>query len=220
MTLPWDTEAGRDFFILVMVLTLLWSTTWWGGTADAAVLVSELCGDPASDWSGDGAVDSRDDEWIEIINTGPETVDLAAYYLRDALGDEPHLQLSGVLAPGTTALFSGVDAAAWQQDVGLSISGLSLNNAGDMIYLYLGHPQDPSATLLDLAPYPDHAADDDRSIARVEDEWVLCDGLNPYGGALEPVGTGCAPTPGEVNACEGLVAAEIRCWGEIKTLWR
>ncbi len=220
MMLPWDTDAGRKFFLLVLMMTLLSTPLWLIGEADAEVLISELCGDPASDWDGDGSVDSRGDEWIEIVNTGPETVDLAAYYLRDALGEEPHLRLSGGLAPGATALFTGTDAVMWQTAEGLSTSGLSLNNAGDLIQLYLGHPQDPSSALVDLAPYPDHAADDDRSIARVEGEWVLCDGLNPYAGTLDPVGTGCPPTPGAVNVCEGLVASQEQTWGEIKTLWR
>ena len=206
MMLPWETEAGRKFLWMVLVMTIL-STPWWeGGAADAAVLVSELCADPASDWDGDGTVDSRGDEWIEIVNTGPGVVDLSAYYLRDALGEEPHLQLSGSLPAGEVALFTGTEAVAWQTAEGLGISGLSLNNAGDLIQLFLGHPQDPSSTLVDLAPYPDHAAEDDRSLARFQGEWRLCDGLNPYGGALEPAGTGCVPTPGAPNLCEGLVA--------------
>ena len=59
MMLPWDTDAGRKFFLLVLMMTLLSTPLWLLGEADAEVLVSELCGDPASDWDGDGSVDSR-----------------------------------------------------------------------------------------------------------------------------------------------------------------
>ncbi len=192
------------------------------GNTNAAVLISEVLPDPASDWDGDGEVSSRGDEWVEVINTGPDAVDLGDYYLRDALGDEPQLRLSGSLAPGGTALFCGSDAQLWQAQEGLSSTGLSLNNAGDMLELFRGHPLLPEAVLVDALIYPDHVGVDDRSIARFlpEDEWILCDGLNDYGGDHEPMGTGCMPTPTEVNACDGLVAAEERSWGKVKSDYR
>ncbi len=223
MTLPWDTTAGQKFFVWVLAMTVL-STfgMLYGGAADAAVLIAEICADPASDWDGDGAVDSRDDEWIEILNTGPEAVDLTAYYVRDALGDGPHLRLSGVLAPGASAAFLGSDAAAWQAESGEGSAGLSLNNAGDLVQLFLGHPLEADAVMVDVVAYDDHVADDDRSTALMlpEGDWVLCDALNPYGGALEPVGTGCPPTPGAANVCEGLVPNERVDWGHLKSAWR
>ncbi len=190
--------------------------------ADAAVLISEVVADPASDWDADGEISSRGDEWVEIVNSGPGGVDLADYYLRDALGDDPQICFSGLLLVGETAVFFGSDAVAWQLEQGLSSTGLSLNNAGDMLELYHGHPLDVDAVLVDALIYPDHAGVDDRSLARFlpENEWVLCDGLNPYGGTQEPAGTGCSPTPGESNVCEGLVPSESRSWGEVKTDYR
>lgn len=188
-------------------------------TAGAAVLISEVLPDPATDWDDDGEISSRGDEWVEIINTGPGVVDLADYYLRDALGDSPQIGFSGLLADGETALFHGSDAVIWQAEQGLSATGLSLNNAGDMLELYLGHPMEAGATLVDALIYPSHAGVDDRTLSRFlpENEWVLCDGLNPYGGSQEPMGTGCPPTPGEVNVCEGLVASEHSSWGAVKS---
>jgi len=187
--------------------------------AGAAVLISEVLPDPATDWDGDGEVSSRGDEWVEIINTGPDAVDLADFYLRDALGDDPQIRFSGLLADGEVALFHGSDAVIWQAEQGLSATGLSLNNAGDMLELYLGHPLEDGATLVDALIYPGHVGVDDRTLSRFlpENEWVLCDGLNPYGGTQEPMGTGCPPTPGEANVCEGLVASEHSSWGAIKT---
>ncbi len=189
--------------------------------AGAAVLLSELCPDPATDWNGNGVVESRGDEWLEVVNTGPDAVDLGDYFVRDALGEDPQLRLSGSLAPGETALFLGSDAEQWQRDQGLPVSGLSLNNGGDEVYLYHGDPRQ-GGVLVDAVVYPAHVGYDDRSLARFlpEDEWVLCDGLAPYGGGLEPIGTGCPPTPGQPNACDGLVADDADTWTGIKRLYR
>jgi len=218
---PWETESGRAWLVLNVALLLLLGGFWADG-ARGAVLLSEVLADPAGDWNGDGVLSSRDDEWIEVVNTGPDAVDLADYWLRDALGEEAQLRLSGELAPGTTALFTGDAAVAWQQTVGLPVTGLSLNNGGDELELFRGDPAQPGATLVDALIYPAHVGVDDRSLARMlpENEWILCDGLSPYGGDLSPAGTGCPPTPGAWNACEGLVPALQRSWGEIKVDYR
>ncbi len=189
--------------------------------AGASVLLSELLPDPATDWDGNGLVESRGDEWLEVVNTGPETVDLVDYYVSDALGDDPQLQLFGLLAPGETAVFYGSQAEQWQRDVGLSVTGLSLNNSGDEISLYRGDPRQ-GGQRVDVVIYPAHIGYDDRALALFlpQGEWILCDGLNGYAGTLEPSGTGCPPTPGQPNVCEGLVPARPTTWGRIKTLYR
>jgi len=223
------TSLGNRYFsaaILVSALNILIffpaPLLLFCGEAGAAVLISEVLPDPASDWDGDGEVHTRGDEWVEVVNTGPETVDLSDYYLRDALGDDPQIRFSGLLGAGEVALFHGSDAELWQGQEQLPTSGLSLNNAGDMLELHLGDPRLGTSTLVDALIYPDHAGVDDRSLARFlpEDVWVLCDGLRPYGGAQEPSGTGCPPTPGEVNACAGLVANESSSWGQVKDDYR
>ena len=149
-------------------------------------------------------------------------MDLGNYWIRDALGDAAQMCLSGVLAPGETALFTGADALAWQQANGIVLTGLSLNNSGDELELFLGSPVAPGAVLVDLLIYPAHVGVDDRSVARFlpGGEWILCDALRPYTGDLEPVGTGCPPTPGEPNACPGLVPAERASWGGVKSVYR
>lgn len=218
MILPWDLPRGREFLIYVLVCMML---SQWGDDALGAVRIAEVCPDPATDWSADGVVDTRGDEWVEVINTGPDTVDLSGYWLRDALGEAPQIRLSGVLAAGEAAVFTGDDALAWQQDSGEGTAGLSLNNSGDTLELFQGHPEQ-GGTLVDLLIYPAHVGVDDRSLALFlpEDEWVLCDAVSPYEGSLEPLGTGCAPTPGEVNACAGLVPAERSTFSAIKRGWR
>ena len=57
--------------------------------------------DPARDWDGDGALSSRDDEWVEIINLGKAAVDLAGYRLSDGEGRPVwRYGFSGVLEAG------------------------------------------------------------------------------------------------------------------------
>jgi len=189
--------------------------------AAAALLLSEILGDPARDWNGSGAVDARDDEWVEVLNTGPDPVDLAGYYLRDALGTDPHLRLSGTLAAGEARAFFGSDAAAWQTAQGLTVTGLSLNNAGDTVELHSGVPGAAGSQLVDVYIYGDHEAEDDRSSARLEDgSWVLFDYYLPYTGSLTPGGSGCAPSPGVPNVCRANVADERASWGALKGDYR
>lgn len=190
--------------------------------AHGALWLSEILADPARDWNGSGAVDSRDDEWVEVHNSGPDAVDLAGYYVRDALGAEAHLRLSGRLEVGGAAVFYGSDAAAWQAAQGLSVTGLSLNNAGDTVHLYLGDPVQDGAQLVDVYIYADHEAEDDRASGRLrgDGEWALFDGLYPYTGSLMPPATGCEPSPGVANPCQGLVPATELSWGQVKDHYR
>lgn len=184
--------------------------------APAAVVVNELLANPATDWDGDGGVDIKLDEWVEVLNTGPETVDLAGYFLRDGTGDTPHLGLSGVLAPGEVALFDGGDAVVWQEANDAGSSGLSLNNGGDTVQLMVVDPADPAAyVVLDSRTYLPHEGEPDRASGLLEGVWMLFDRHNPYGGDLVPQGTGCAPTPGLTNVCEATPV--VGCtWGGLK----
>ena len=195
-----------------------------GSRSHAQVVINEILGDPARDWDGDGTLDTRDDEWVEVINRGDAAVDLADYWLQDEAASTPRLQLDGSLAPGAVAVFFGSDALAWQAANGLGSGGLSLNNSGDtVVLLRTVADSDPLATEpVDTIVYPDHAADDDRSCGwdTAGGTWVLFDALAPYGGGLEPVGTGCPPTPGEVNLCHGEVAAEAISFGSAKARYR
>lgn len=203
---------------LVVLAILL----WLAAPALAALELSELLADPVTDWNADGALSSRDDEWIEVTNTGPGTLNLADYFVRDALGTEPHLRLSGTLLAGQAAVFYGSHAVAWQQASGLTISGLSLNNSGDTVELWRGDPQVAGSVLADSYAFLAHEVLDDRATGRLipGGNWGIFDYLNPYVGTLEPQGTGCAPTPGEVNRCGSSVPVEPTTWGSLKGLFR
>ncbi len=190
-------QCGRAALGLAILLLL------GASGAPAAVVVSEVLANPASDWDGDGVVDTKLDEWVEVLNTGPDPVDLAGYFLRDGTGYTPHLGLSGVLAPGEVACFDGGDAVAWQEANDAGSSGLSLNNGGDTVQLMVPDPADPQAYLVvDTRTYLPHEGEADRASGLIEGAWLLFDRLNPYGGSLVPLGTGCAPTPGLANLCE------------------
>ncbi|MFH1845003.1 MAG: lamin tail domain-containing protein [bacterium] len=202
---------------LVLALTALSVVT-----AQGALQLSETMADPASDWNSDGEVHFRDDEYVEVTNTGPDPVDLHEYFVRDALGDDAHLNLFGVLNAGEVAVFYGHHAVAWQQEVGLAATGLSLNNGGDTVELWQGDPNLPASQMVDVLIYEDHEADDDRASGRLHlnGDWALFDGLNPYDGTTEPLSTMCDPSPGVLNDCQPLVPAEIVSWGELKTTYR
>ena len=191
---------------------------------DEIIIINEVLGDPASDWDGDGAVDFKLDEWIEVLNTGSDPLDLSDYFIRDILGEEPHLRLSGVIDPGETAVFYGSDAVAWQTANGMTTSGLSINNSGDTLQLLriLQGAAGPEFELVFAVGIADHEAEDDRSGGFNDDAsgWILYDAINPYGGSQEPLGTGCAPSPGDPNICRGQVAVEARSFGAVKAVFR
>ena len=205
----------------LLVLPLLATAGVAPPACRAAVVLSEILADPATDWNGDGAINSRDDEWVEVTNTGPDAVDLSAYFLRDALGTEAHLQLSGTLGSGQARVFFGSDAAAWQATQGITVTGLSLNNTGDTVELWRGMPGQTGSQLDDVDIFADHEAEDDRSSGRLTDgTWVIFDALNPYTGTLLPGGSGCAPSPGAVNVCRPNVPLEAATWGALKGEYR
>lgn len=197
--------------ILMLVLLIITSQA-----VTAHPYLTEFLPDPASDWNGNGEVETVGDEWIEVCNPEDSAIDLSNYYLKDGLGEAVHIQLSGQLLPGQCAVFYGSDAIGWQQENGVTANGLSLNNSGDTVELLFGEE------VIDLITYSSHVGDDDRSMAFFlpEGEWILCDGLNLYGGSSEPQSTGCEPTPGEQNSCDGLVPNGQVSFGQVKQLFR
>jgi hypothetical protein len=183
------------------------------------VLLNEILAGPGRDWNGDGAVSSRDDEWIEIINTGSGAIDLSGYLLSDA-DSTLRYGFSGVLGPGERRLVFGLEAVDWQKATGRPVAGLSLNNAGDTVRLFRAMGAD--TLLVDAYGYKSHEAAMDRASGRRPDggsAWALLDGLNPYTGSLDPVATGCLPTPGLANACPA-TGSRLSTWGRMKGAYR
>lgn len=181
------------------------------------VLINEILADPASDWDGDGTYQFRNDEWVEVVNAGAAVVDLQGLYLSDESGTF-HFGFSGSLEPGGIRVVLGSDSAAWESAQGASTVGLSLNNSGDTVKLF--HVSGPDTVLVDAYTYGSHEALDERSTGRLPDGgsgWAVFDALNPYSGETEPLGTGCAPTPGGPNGCP--LPVHSLTWGQVKGLF-
>jgi hypothetical protein len=202
----------RFFFQLCLVLAVSAAST---GISNAQVLINEYMPDPARDWDGDGEYNYRDDEWVEIVNTGDSAIDLTGFLLRDG-GDQLlwRYGFSGQLAPGEARVIFGSDALAWEESNGFPLYGLSLNNAGDE--LYLCRVVEAETLVVDTAAFG-RSAVDDRSIGRTLADpfvWAIFDAWNPCSDSCSPSGNGCVPTPGEVNSC--MTALKERSWGSIK----
>lgn len=187
--------------------------------ADPLVL-NEILAGPASDWDGSGAFSSRDDEWVEVMNTSGAPLDLSPYVITD--GDSlPRYGLSGTLAPGAVLLVTGKMSFDWEHATGNPAFGLSLGNSGDQVILWKVTGSD--TVVVDAYAYKSHEAAADRAIGRIPNGggvWTLFDQMNPYTGTLLPGTTGCAPTPGAPNLCGGGTPTRTVTWGEVKTLYR
>lgn len=178
------------------------------------VALNEVLADPARDWDGDLTLDSTDDEWVEIVNTGAVSADLTGLLLGDLTRAWAY-GFSGMLAVGGRLVIYGSTSQAWQQANSEPAFGLRLANAGDTVVLW--HVAGTDTVIVDQVTFADHEAEDDRSSGRRPDggaTWELFDGLNPYTGSKPPLGNGCAPSPGASNAC--VTPVEATTWGRIK----
>jgi hypothetical protein len=230
--------------LCVVVLTFAVGESW------GQVVVNEILADPATDWNGDSLYSYRDDEWVEIYNSGTLTVDLSSYWLSDA--DSTLLfNFSGSLRAGRHKVVYGGEAVEWQRANGHSAVGLRLNNSGDTVMLWMIEPGSLSVAgkpalgeappfenassalrervssggagtvLLDSYAYSSHEADDDRSTGRI-----------PDGGAVWQIFDGLNPYGGsqepQGNGCMPTPASHNGCptptagrsWGSVKTLYR
>ncbi len=187
--------------------------------ADTTLMLNEFMAGPSRDWDGNGVYSSRDDEWVEVVNTTSVTLDLGAFLITDA-DRIPRLALSGTLEPGGHRVVFGSDSYAWEKAHGFPAYGLSLSNTSDKVMLW--EVAGAETLLADSYAYASQEAASDRAVARSPDAtgpWVLFDSLNPYSGTTPPLGTGCAPTPGEENRCT-TTPARASTWGRLRTLYR
>jgi hypothetical protein len=194
---------------------LLFALLYPVAPAGAAVVLNEILADPAQDWNGDGETHFRDDEWVEITNTGPGPVSLDGYRIAGA-DTTWRYEFSGTLEEGEVAIVFGSESYAWEGSNGHPQYGLRLANGGGSLGLWKLTPQD--TVLVDEYTYLDHEAEDDRSSGRLPDgggEWVLFDSLNPYSGTEPPLGTACAPSPGDQAICPTPILPGT--WGRMKT---
>ena len=78
--------GGVGLSILAGILFLIIGFGGAVAQVDDPLVINEVLADPASDWDGDGTVDFKGDEWIEVLNNGTEPINLSDYFLRDDLG--------------------------------------------------------------------------------------------------------------------------------------
>ena len=120
----------------------LWAAALWGiallspTRAEAVVVINEVLADPPAgigDANGDGIVSATQDEFVELLNSGPDGVSLDGWKLSDAV-QVRRIFSSGDLIPsyGFFVVFGG----------------LSLNNGGDTVTL-----RDAGAGLVDTMTY-------------------------------------------------------------------
>ncbi len=138
--------------------------------AGADVLINEMLANPATDWNGNGEVGGMDDEFIELYNSGNESLDVSGYVLKDTVFRS---------TPGEYTLANGTVIGPEEfLVIFVSKSGVFQGNDGDAIKLY-----DPSGDLVDEKEY--NTTTEDVSFARIPDggEW----------------GNSTAPSPGKPN---------------------
>ncbi len=187
--------------------------------ADGPLRLNEFMAGPARDWDGSGVFSSRDDEWIEFVNTGVTSLDLSGYLITDR-DSIPRLALAGLVEAGGHLLVTGGQAHAWEQANGFPAFGLSLANTGDSVLLW--RVAGAETLLVDSYTYLSHEAAADRAVGRSPDgdgAWVIFDSLNPYTGATPPNGNSCAPTPAATNRCDSTPIVRMP-WGRMKTVYR
>lgn len=203
------------FFIFCLIVLATFASEGF-----AQVRLNEILADPDTDWNGDGSVDSKLDEWVEVVNTGTSSVDLSRFRISDAsAGESFRFALSGMISPGEVRVYYGSDVVAWQAANGVAQFGLSLNNAGDTVSLYEVNGADISVA--DAQAYVTAEVANDRSFGRMPSgtgDWVIFDALNPYTGPQPPVATGCSPSPGETVSCP--TPTQASTWGRVKALYR
>ena len=185
--------------------------------ACAELRIVEILAGPGRDWDGSGVFSSRDDEWIELMNTGPAALDLAGYVVTDS-DSIPRYGPTGTLAPGERRVVFGIDAWNWERATGHPAFGLSLGNSGDQVIVW--HVAGAETLLVDSYAYRSHEAAADRSVGLTDaGTWAVFDSLNPYTGSTPPLGNGCAPTPGQPNACS-TTPTVVPTWGALKRIYR
>ncbi|HSQ58833.1 MAG TPA: lamin tail domain-containing protein [Acidobacteriota bacterium] len=214
MVRSWGWVVWIVVFAAALAVTMKFVPPARAQTAGGLVL-NEILAGPARDWDGDGLFDSRGDEWLEVRNAGAAAVDLAAYRVADA-DSTIRVGLTGLLMPGDVALVTGTFAVAWQRALGRPVTGLSLNNAGDTVFLF--RVTEADTIVADQKTYNSIEGATDRATGRFGDGWALFDALNKYTGSGEPKGTGCPPTPAGANGCTTPVSQTS--WGWIKDAYR
>jgi len=182
--------------------------------AAAFVVINEFLADPAAGLAGDsnrdGVRSASNDEFVEILNYGSNSVDLTGWSLSDALAIRHVFPSDTELLPYQyLAVFGGGapqfdDGIFWQV---ATTGALILNNTNETIFL-----RDVNADVIDQVHYGSEG-DNDQSLTRYPEGTSLVfvehKGLPQSAGAAFSPGTGVDGKPLAVSPVEPLAAAAV-----------
>jgi hypothetical protein len=151
----------------VRILLLgLFCLLWFNSPAHAFVIINEFLADPPSGVAGDANRDltasTSQDEFVELFNSGNDTVDISGWGLADNYKPRHVFDAGTTLLPQSLiVVFGGGDPqdipSRWQT---ASTGGLGLNNSGDSIII-----TDAAGQVVDRVDYGSEA-NADQSLTR------------------------------------------------------
>lgn len=181
--------------------------------AQAFVVINEILADPApgllGDANQDGVRSASADEFIEILNYGSQTVDLAGWSLADSAAVRHIFPQETILSPYQyLVVFGGgtphLDGVFWQT---ASTGTLSLNNGNDTVSLL-----NAGAVIVNQVIYGS-IADHDQSIVRfpegTAEGFVVHGSLADADGRWYSPGTSVDGKPLGVSSVEPLAEAAV-----------
>lgn len=181
--------------------------------AQAFVVINEILADPApgllGDANQDGVRSASADEFIELLNYGSQTVDLAGWSLADASAARHIFPPQTLLFPYQyLAVFGGgtphLDGVFWQT---ASTGTLSLNNGNDTVSLF-----NAGSVIVDQVIYGS-IADHDQSIVRfpegTAEGFVVHGSLADADGRWYSPGTSVDGKPLGMSSVEPLAEAAV-----------
>ncbi len=187
-----DGRGGADADTITITVTPL-----------ATIVINEILADPpagqSGDANGDGTRHSSEDEFIELVNGGDESIDISGWSLSDAARVRHIFPAGTQLGPGDALLVFGggmPSGTFGHAHVHVAESGgLSLNNTGDTITL-----SDASGRIVDSHTYGKEAGKD-QSLVRspdIDGEFVKHNEIagTPFSAGTKSDGT---PFPGVAN---------------------
>jgi uncharacterized repeat protein (TIGR01451 family) len=119
--------------------------TFYTFTPPVSLVINEILADPGAttgDANGDGVINSSDDEFIELVNTSSDPLNISGWTLSDGIGVR-HTFPAGTIIPGNCGIviFGGGTPTGSFGNVLVqtaSTGALGLNNTGDTITMTQG----------------------------------------------------------------------------------
>ncbi|MFY9607206.1 MAG: lamin tail domain-containing protein [Blastocatellia bacterium] len=163
------------------------------------LVINEYLADPpdgaAGDANGDGARDSAEDEFVEIVNSGPDPLPIGEFTIGDAAQVRFTIPAGKVIPPGEAAVIFGGgtptgalgNCAANGLVFAVGGAGLSLNNGGDSLTV-----RDSASVLVASLTYGSTEGNANQSITQSPDvtgSFVFHSSAPGSGGALFSPGT-------------------------------